>query len=323
MKKRSRPLPTNPHDRYFEEVFKFLVVVQQLVRVFIPPEQLALLNLDALQLSSESFIGADQREFFSDLVYMCETTEGQPVRVCLLLEHKSTNVGRRIFVQLGNYLRGIQEEDIRQGRTYFTLTIPILFYHGEEPWEPGSLRHQYGPVPVLLTGYIPHFDLVYIQVSSLSDEVIEGMHDALLLRNVLLAFKHARDVEYLRQNFSKILIFVFENADMEVLLGLFEATFLYLQRVSTLQKEEVMNLIQTLPPAYEERAKTTYEQIFEEGLEKGREQGLLEGRMEGRMEGMEALLLAFLRKNPDWSDERVATTFEVSMEVVQKVRQMI
>jgi hypothetical protein len=80
-----------------------------------------------------------------------------------------------------------------------------------------------------------------------------------------------------------------------------------------------MPSIRRLPPAYEGRAKTTYEQIFEEGLEKGREQGL----MEGRMEGMEALLLAFLRKNPDWSDDRVATTFEVSMDFVRGLRPLL
>ena len=70
-----------PHDMYFEQVFKVLPVVLELVNKFLPPEQLAALNLQTLQLSSESFLSDDLREFFSDLVYTCETTDAEPARI--------------------------------------------------------------------------------------------------------------------------------------------------------------------------------------------------------------------------------------------------
>ncbi|MEQ1746106.1 MAG: Rpn family recombination-promoting nuclease/putative transposase [Saprospiraceae bacterium] len=53
-------------------VRRFLVKVQpvalQLLQTFLPPDQLATLNLQTLQLSSESFLSDDLRESFSDLV---------------------------------------------------------------------------------------------------------------------------------------------------------------------------------------------------------------------------------------------------------------
>ncbi len=295
----------SPHDRYLKRVLRYLRIVRETLKTFLPAEQFALLNLTALQLSSESFVGADQREMFSDLVYTCETVSGDAVRICLLFEHKSSLPGHHIHVQMINYLRGVQEEDIRQGREYFTLTIPILIYHGESPLSLGSLREQYGPVSPLLAGYIPHFDIVCIDLQALSDEAIEHMCEGLLLRYVLLALKHIRDAEYLRVHFCQVLTFVAENENLEVSLDLFEATFIYIQQASTLQKEEIIDLIQTLPLAYERRAKSAYEEILGEGFEKGLEKGRKEGREEGIEIGLERALRAFMKKNPDWSEARL------------------
>ncbi len=301
-----------PHDTYFEQVFKVLPVALELVHKFLPPEQVAVLNLQTLQLSSESFLSEELREFFSDLVYTCETADAEPVRICLLLEHKSGSTGRRIYVQLGNYLRGVQDEDIGQHRDRFTLTIPILFYHGKAPWNPGPLREQYGAVPKVLAGYIPHFDFVKVNVQAMLDEEIRGMQDAVLLRNIFLAFKHARETEYIRRYFREVLIFVHENVQEEVLLGLFQATFLYLQIVSSFNEYEIMELVETLPPEYEHKAKSTYEQILEAGFEKGMKKGI--------EKGIENLLIAFLEKNPDWTDQQVAACFDIAESKVKKIR---
>ncbi len=84
-----------------------------------------------------------------------------------------------------------------------------------------------------------------------------------------------------------------------------------------------MDLTQTLPPAYEQRAKSAYEEILEEGFEKGLEKGREEGRKEGREEGLERALRAFMKKNPDWNDAAIADAFEVSVEVVQRVRRSL
>jgi predicted transposase/invertase (TIGR01784 family) len=297
-----------PHDAYFEQVFKVLPVTLELVRQFLPQEQVAVLNLSTLQLASESYLSDDLREFFSDLVYTCETFQAEPVRICLLLEHKSGSTGRRIYVQLGNYLRGVQDEDISQQRPRFTLSIPILFYHGAAPWDISPLREQYGAVPAVLSGYIPHFDIVKINVQALLDSEIRNMQGAVLLRNILLAFKHIRENEFIRHHFREVLIFVHESLSEEVLSDLFLATFLYIQIVSPLNKQDIMELVETLPPQEELKAKSVYEQFVDEGFEKGMEKG------------MEKLLVAFLKKNPNWTDRQVADAFDIPVGVVQNLR---
>ncbi|MCS6928569.1 MAG: Rpn family recombination-promoting nuclease/putative transposase [Saprospiraceae bacterium] len=313
MAKRNIHLHLNPSDHYIKEVLKVEAIARSFVETFLPSKQLACLKISTLQLASDSFIGEDLRQYFSDIVYTCQTDQDEPMRICILIEHKSTPVGRRIYVQLGNYLRNIQEEDIRQRRKYFTLTIPILIQQtGGEP----ALHHlvdYYGPVPAEMLEYIPSFKIITINIQALTDEFIEGLGTSLLLRNILLVLKHARDADYMRVHFSKVLTFVSEDVDTEILLILFRATFIYVQQVTNLSKEEIMDLIQTLPSPYEQEAKTTYEQILEEGFEKGLEKGWAKSRAEGITLGLEKAIFPFLGKNSSWRDEEAAT-FEVSIE---------
>jgi predicted transposase/invertase (TIGR01784 family) len=323
MAKPKSPLRYNPNDHYIKAALKMEVLGLAFIKTFLPPELQVHLNLSPLQLATDSFIGEDLRQYFSDIVYTCQTNQEKPIRICILIEHKTAGVGRRLYVQLGNYLRNIQEDDIRQGRKYFTLTIPMLIQQSDDGQTLLHLREYYGPVPEEMEEFIPAFRVIVINVQALTDEFIEGLQQGLLLRNVLLVLKHARDADYMRMHFSRVLTFASEEMPLEVSLILFRATFLYVQQVSNFSKEELMDLIQTLPPPYEQEAKTTYEQILEEGFEKGLEKGRAEGRAEGMEIGLEKALFAFLKKNPAWTDEEVAATFEVPTELVQKVRRML
>jgi Putative transposase, YhgA-like len=86
-------------------VFKILPVATQLLRKFLKPDQLSVIDLDTLQLVSESFVSEDLHSSFSDLVYTCESLgKGDSVRICLLFEHKSGSTGRYIYGQMGRYL---------------------------------------------------------------------------------------------------------------------------------------------------------------------------------------------------------------------------
>jgi predicted transposase/invertase (TIGR01784 family) len=304
---------SRPHDAYFSSVFKVKVLAQQLIQKFLPGKQLAQLNLDTLQLDSETYISKKMRRRLSDLVYHCETKEkGDPIRICFLFEHKSRPSNRLIYGQIGHYLFDIQEQDVRQNRPVFTLTVPVLFYHGKQSWQVRPLREQYGNVPIAFKGCVPHYDLVVIHLAEMSDEQILAMEDARLLRNVLLTFKHARNARLLRIHLHKILIFADENSSDEVLMHLFDLTFYYIQHVSPIKEKEIMELVKHAPTRQSRRIKTLYEQIMEKGMEKGIEKGM--------EKGMETLLTVFLRKHEDWSDQQIAANFDLDVEVVTRIR---
>lgn len=305
------PSANRPHDLYFEQVFKYLPIARQLLEAFLSKPLLEVLDLTTLDLSSESFLSEELRESFADLVYTCQTMGDAPARICLLLEHKSSPEGRRVYLQLAQYLRGVQEEDIRQRRRPFTLTVPVLFYHGKKPWNITPLRDQYGPLPAPLTGFVPHFDICCINLRELSDDEILALRDAVLLQRVLLAFKHAYDTDFWRKNFKNVFIFVSENLPEELVEGVLGATWHYFNSTTKFEEKEMENLIETLPPPEGKKFKSTIERLIETGEKRGLEKGL------------EQTLLTFLKKFPDWPDEQVASTFEVSLETVRRLREKI
>jgi predicted transposase YdaD len=57
-----------------------------------------------------------------------------------------------------------------------------------------------------------------------------------------------------------------------------------------------------------------------EGRMEGRTEGLMEGRMEGRMEGVEQILKVYISQHLHLSDEVIAGQFNVSHELVQRLR---
>ncbi len=296
------------HDNFFKKVFKVKAVARQFVQKFLPLQQLAVLELNSLELSSDHYITDESAEHLTDLVYTCMTKDAEEVRICLLFEHKSNTTGRKIYTQIGKYLLDIQEEDIKQKREYFTLTIPILFYHGEDGWNVRPLFEMYGNTPVELESYKLNFGILCVALRDVSDEWIVNMQDTLLLRNVLLAFKHARNVKLFKIYFRETLIFADENEPKEVLLSLFDATFFYVRAVSSVNKNDFMEMVQSLPKQYETRAKTLYEQILDEGIEKGIEQGL------------SLAIKKYMTASPSEPDAKVAALFDVPLTLIAAIR---
>lgn len=145
-KKKKNLAESKPHDAYFKAVFSFKEVAQQFIQYALPSQILNELNLDSLETASDSFVDEKLKESLSDLVYTCRRKTIGEVRICVLFEHKSSKPGRELYPQLNRYLVCIQEEDIKQNRSDFTLTIPILFYHGKEKWKAEDVLAFYGDI---------------------------------------------------------------------------------------------------------------------------------------------------------------------------------
>ena len=58
-----------------------------------------------------------------------------------------------------------------------------------------------------------------------------------------------------------------------------------------------------------------------EEIEEATLKGTLKGRLEGKLEGEMNTIKAVLRKQPDWSDEKIADLLDVSVGLVAQARQ--
>jgi hypothetical protein len=323
MKKRkpTRPTPTpsakpyTPHDDYIRSVGKCITFARQLFQFALSADMARRLDWSTLQLAPDSFLDANMKEHLSDLVYTSKMDSGSDCRICLLLEHKSYNPGRKIFPQVGRYLCSIQEEDIRQAREPFTLTIPILLYHGDTPLKWKAISDCYGNVPEELAAYALQFGILIVNLHEMTDAQIFAIGRNVVIRNIFLALKHAGDDDFVRQFFEEICTFVAEKADEEELRWLFEYTFKYLQRISFIQKEEYMEIAASISQPLGALVKTSYEQSVEEGFVKGVEKGI--------EQSLRTHIRSILLKMPDWSNEKIADLLETDVKLVARIRKEI
>jgi predicted transposase/invertase (TIGR01784 family) len=326
-----------PHDKYARFVLQNPSVALELIQFGLAPDACAAIDLDSLELSEDSFIDARLRAHFSDICYTGTTKSEKPLRISIIFEHKSERSGWSALEQLNRYICNVWSSDLRRGRP-FSLTIPILVYHGKEPIEKERPATMFPDAPTDLLPFVPSFDYVLLDIARMSDEALESLR-FLMLRNVFLAFKHGRDEKNMGQNWKKIIIFAPELRDQNRHLELFQATIIYMSRISSVFNEKIEDMDNVLSAAEAQVVKPyvirLYEEGMEKGIEKGMEKGIEKGMEKGIEKGMEKgiekgdsfgfarAILTFLKKNPDWSDQQVAQVFEVDLALVKSLRASI
>jgi Putative transposase, YhgA-like len=295
-----------PHDKYARFVLQNRAVALELIQFGLPPEVCALIDLDSLELSDDSFIDARLRAHFSDICYSGQTLDEKPLRISIIFEHKSDkSANESPLEQLNRYICSTWSGDRKQNRP-LSLTIPILVYHGKEPIEKETPALMFPGAPAAFLPFVPAFDYVLLDIYRLPDGLLENLQ-FLLLRNILLALKYGRDENYLRQYWNKIIVFAPELRAEKSHLELFQATVIYISRISNVFNENIENMDSVLSSAESYVVKPYVIRLYEQGIEKG----------------IEKSVLAFLKKKPDCTDQQVAQTFDVSEDMVKKLRASI
>jgi len=78
-----------PHDTYFHESFGRREIAVDFLRHHLPAELLAEIDLETLEISKDTYVSADLRSAYSDLVYRVRHRDG-PLTIYVLFEHKSS-----------------------------------------------------------------------------------------------------------------------------------------------------------------------------------------------------------------------------------------
>jgi hypothetical protein len=175
---------SNPHDRYFREVFSNPEVVRDLLSNYLPTEVAGALDLTTLALEQDSFVDEELRQHYTDLLYTVRRRDGAEAFIYFLFEHKSYPDNSTSF-QVLRYMVRIWERQARQGGS-LTPIIPLVFYHGIAPWQAPRNFADLIEAPRTFAAYTPHFIYDLLDLSAISETQIKG---EVLLRAVLLAFR--------------------------------------------------------------------------------------------------------------------------------------
>jgi len=147
----------NPHDRLFKQLWRERNVVADFLRTYLPGDVSSLISAGSVELCKDSFVSADLKEYFSDLLYRADMG-GRPGYLYVLLEHKS-RPAPLVPLQLLGYIKGIWDLHLKQSPLPLPMVVPVVLYHGRENWRvpcclSGLLEDHWEG----LTRYVPDFE---------------------------------------------------------------------------------------------------------------------------------------------------------------------
>ena len=163
----------NPHDKLFRDTYSDKENARSLLYHRLPDKVLTQVDLNTLEISKDSFIEKELADYYSDMLYKVNLTDGSEGFVYVLFEHKSY-YDRFVHLQLMEYMVKIWRLYIKQHEKppdLLPIVIPLLVCHAKREWPEGTLRLTSllsGPVGDL-AGYIPDFAFELYDLHRYSD----------------------------------------------------------------------------------------------------------------------------------------------------------
>ncbi|MCD6294905.1 MAG: Rpn family recombination-promoting nuclease/putative transposase [Deltaproteobacteria bacterium] len=276
---------SNPHDRFFKETFSRMESARDFVLHYLPSEVTALLDLESLEATKDSFVGKDLMERFSDMLYCVNLRQGRQAYIYLLFEHKSSPEPL-IHLHLLRYMVKIWEQGLKQGKTWpLPPILPIVVYHGKPKWKVSVDSHTLFAPPDALKRYTPDFRYLLFDLSRYRDEEIKGV---VILKVGLLLLKHIFS-EDLGSRLPEILGLLSHLSDKDSGIEYLETILRYLasgtDRVSGDDIGKAVTGI--IEGGGENIMPTLAEQWIEQGVEKGLQEGIQRGLQEGIQRGIQ------------------------------------
>jgi hypothetical protein len=280
---RRRKGGNSEHDHGYKLLFSNPLLVEELLRGFLPGPWLDRLDFSTLQKVSGSVITDDLRERHDDVIWKLRW-KGKEEHWCwiyLLLELQSTP-DRFMAVRLLTYVGLLLQELIREKKLepgdLLPLVLPVVLYHGKPGWRPSlDLATLFTPAPKEVKGYLPQLRYRLLDVNKLP------LHHPALRDNLVAALLRLETAEA-REAAARVRdLDLLIPADEKELRRIIEIWLVHLFRrfpfSATISKGKI-NL----------GGATMLEETFREWEQKMLQQGRREGQLE-----MQKLILEVLR----------------------------
>jgi predicted transposase/invertase (TIGR01784 family) len=296
------------HDPFIR---KILSNKQEALDLFIAtlPENISEhLLLDKLELIQESFLGNNNEESRTDLLYKIPLKNGSSTYIYLLFEHKSY-YDKKIYVQLLEYLSKIYNRQLENEKE-LNVIIPFVFYHGEKGWDLGMEfldSFTKNSIPENLLQFIPNFSIHLLELTS-KGKAFQTKNLALRLYMRLIQTIRNDPQEFVK-NLKDILNSLLEEKEdvkrIEILKNLYEYIFRARRDAEDFSKQAIIKEI---------------EGDYMNMLERIREEGKLKGELVGEQRGelKKALETARNMKNLGLSMEVIIKSVGLSEEELRE-----
>ena len=265
------PTTSTPHDAVFKTFLHHPETARDFLDIHLPAELRMLCDLNSLQLESESFIEADLRSRYSDVLWSLHTRNGDGY-VYVVIEHQSSAEPHMAF-RLLRYALAAMQRHLDAGHKELPLVIPMLFYHGCRSPYPYSLcwLDTFADPVAARQLYSSAFPLVDITVVP-DDEIMA--HRRMALLELMQKHIRQRDLMGLIEQLTTLLLTGCTN-DTQL-----QAMFNYILRSGDESRfNEFMQEMAQRIPQHKEKLMTIAERLRLDGLQEGLQQGKREAAL--------------------------------------------
>ena len=262
----------NPNDKFFKGAVSLIEVARPLVEETMPPEILDKFDLDTLEIDPNSYINDELKENFSDVVWSCRLKNSNRRRkIAFLFEHKSYKPAYPHF-QIMDYQRGAWRMQIAGGNTPERI-VPIVFYHGTEKWVYESFESYFDDADDVEPEFLqfsPSFNFILINLQDYTVERIQAFK-SVYLQKTFLAFKHYKNIEYLKQHILELLFYGYNKRKDEKRRMFVRMFVVYLTTISGMSRQEIIEKAKNSNNNLKSESMTIIDEFIQEGIEIGEE----------------------------------------------------
>ena len=269
-----------PHDKFFKEMFSKKEVAESFIKNYFPQDLLKLFNTDDLEITKDSFVDEDLKEFFSDVVYRVKINDYDAFIYCLF-EHKSYP-DKKVSFQLLKYMTKIWNLYLKQKNSgKLPVILPLLIYHGGKRYNIDKRFSSRFNIQANTEKFIPDFEYLLFDFSKYSDlEIIGSIQLQIVLKILHTSFI---DNNY-DEIFADILELIKKLNDAESILEYFTTGMKYILEIKDYDFDVMHNKVNLIIPERSETFMSTANKLREEGKLDGIKKGIKEGRKEELIE---------------------------------------
>ncbi|MDH2067040.1 Rpn family recombination-promoting nuclease/putative transposase [Pantoea sp. GD03673] len=288
--KKKNSTPT-PHDAAFRQFLTQPDIARDFMELHLPPELRECCDLSTLKLESGSFVEADLRQYFSDVLYSLKTTAGDGY-IHVLIEHQSAPDKHMAF-RLMRYAVAAMQRHLERGHKRLPLVIPVLFYTGRRAPYPYSTRwlDEFDDAELADRLYSHSFPLVDVTVIP-DDEIMQ--HRSMAALTLLQKHIRQRDLAELMDRLVTILLAGYLSSSQVVSLVHYMAQVGEISDAEAFVRELALRV-----PQHGDALMTIAQQLEQKGIEKGRTEGIEIGYEQGGHEMQRRIALTMLRNGMD------------------------
>ena len=267
----------NPHDRFCKETLTRKENAASFFREYLPEDVAGRADWRTLTIVKETFISPALKERFSDILYTVRV-KGAMVFLYLLLEHQST-VDNWMPLHFYHYMGGIWDLFLKWNpkETKLPEIIPILFYHGKDPWDISPRFQDLIVEPALLPDCRPRFEHIVRDLSAFSDFEIKGN---IFIRLYLSVTQRIFSPDF-AGHLDRMLPLFAELSRKRTGMEYLETALRYIYNVreDIDPKETEAKLIQVIDEDKREDVMTAAEKLRKEGRKEGEKRGTIYGKI--------------------------------------------